>query len=139
MPNVGTGQSFAKAAKKIAKAASAMKTQSATALRMIAEEIMTDVKASRPGAGVPRDTGILAGSGRVSGPFPTAQGAEVELSFGNAAAWYALIQHENLFYHHDVGEARYLVRGVERWKPGQAMQALKENYKAALAAIGRRP
>ena len=31
-----------------------------------------------------------------------------EIGFGGAAQEYALIQHENLFYYHDVGEAKFL-------------------------------
>ncbi len=80
--------------------------------RVSGETIMTDIKASRPGAGVPRKDGILAGSGRVAGPDK--EGA-VELSFGGAAAPYALRQHEELAWRHKLGEARYLVRGVERF------------------------
>lgn len=107
---------------------------------MIGEEIMADVKASRPGAGVPRDTGVLASTGRVDGPAPTPLGPFVELSFGGAAAQYALAQHEILTYHHKVGEARYLVRGMERWKPGgsAAMEAMRQNAQAGLDAVARR-
>ena len=107
-------------------------------LRMIGEEIMLDVKASRPGAGVPRDTGVLAGTGRVEGPVMVGKMPTVELSFGGAAADYALIQHEVLTYRHKVGEARYLVRGIERWTPDSsaAMAAIKANAAAGLRAAG---
>lgn len=84
-------------------------------LRIIGEEIMTDAKASLPGRGVPRDLGTLAASGRVEGPRGD---GTVLLSFGDAASPYALIQHENLSYRHELGEPRYLVRAVDRWAPG---------------------
>jgi hypothetical protein len=134
-----TQASFRAAAKRIKVASRNLGVSTGQGLRMIGEEIMTDVKASRPGAGVPRDTGALAGTGRVEGPVPTPFGPVVELSFGGAAAPYALPQHEILTYRHKVGEARYLVRGMERWKPGgsAAMDALRENAAAGLAAAGR--
>jgi hypothetical protein len=80
-------------------------------VRVLGEQIMTDVKTTRPGAGVPRDEGILAGSGTVDGPDQT---GKVDLSFGGAAAPYALRQHEDLTLRHTIGEARYLIRGLER-------------------------
>jgi len=126
-----TRRSFRKAAEAIEDYARTYKKRIPSGIRIIGEEVMTDVKASRPGKGVPRDRGDLAGSGRVEGPDGN---DEVTLSFGGAAAPYALVQHERLDYHHDVGEARYLVRGIERWKPyGKAsMEALKANAEAAI-------
>lgn len=104
-------------------------------LRLIGEEIMTDVKASRAGAGVPVDKGILRSTGRVSGP----KNNEVELSFGGAAAPYALKQHEDTSLSHRVGEARYLVRGVERWTPdgSQAIRALQAQAQQAAEEAAR--
>lgn len=103
--------------------------------RVVGEEIMTDVKASRPGAGVPRDEGTLAASGKVTGPKPAGPIA-VYLTFGNSAAPYAMRQHEDLTYRHPLGEARYLVRGVERWEPnGSAATAALAAQAAALIAI----
>jgi hypothetical protein len=104
-------------------------------LRVVGETIMTDVKASRSGAGVPRDTGALAASGRVSGP--SASGA-VDLTFGGAAAPYALRQHEELSYRHPVGEARYLVRGVERFASSRGpVEALRKNAAEGIAKAER--
>lgn len=84
----------------------------ASGVLMSGETIMTDIKASRSGAGVPKKDGILAASGRVG--RVTKEGA-VHLRFGGAAAPYALRQHEELAWRHRLGEARYLVRGVERF------------------------
>lgn len=80
--------------------------------RVGGEMIMTDVKASRPGQGVPRDKGTLGNSGRVSGPDNKGR---VALTFGGASAPYALFQHEVTKLLHKLGEARYLIRGVERF------------------------
>jgi hypothetical protein len=98
--------------------------ENVSGLRVVGETIMTDVKAARPGAGVPVDTGALRSSGRVTGP---SHNGVVTLSFGGAAAPYALRQHEDLAYRHKLGEARYLVRGLERWEAGQNPEdALRE-------------
>lgn len=113
--SAATKQEFKRAALKIDKLASGMAQKTPDAVRMIGEDIMFDVKASRPGAGVPVDTGVLRSSGQVEGP--TGIKGDVILSFGGAAAPYALVQHENTQFAHKVGEARYLVRGVERWQP----------------------
>ncbi len=127
-----TQSSFRAAAKKIMLAARNIGRTTPKGLRLIGEEVMTDVKASAPGHGVPVDTGALRASGAVDQPEPML----IELSFGSAAVPYALEQHENMQYHHTVGEPRYLVRGLERWKPGgsQAMAALKTNADEAIKA-----
>lgn len=129
-----TRDSFNAAAKKIADAMREVGNEVSPTLLAVGEEIMTDVKASRPGHGVPVDKGTLRGSGRVTGPAGHRFRPFVTLSFGGAAAPYALIQHEVVTFKHTVGEPRYLVRGMERWKPGgsPAWLALQKNAKAAL-------
>lgn len=104
-------------------------------LRLIGEEIMTDVKASRANRGVPVDKGILRATGRVKGPT----NGEVELSFGGAAAPYALKQHEDTSLAHTVGEARFLIRATERWTPdgSSAIRALQANARAAARVAQR--
>lgn len=133
-----TVRSFRAAAKKIAQYMQTLSKDRPAALYKIGEEIMTDVKASRPGHGVPVRRGTLRSTGRVTLLSADEKHPQVELSFGGAAAPYALIQHEVTTYHHKVGEARYLVRGVERWKPGSsvALQSIKENAKAGVKAVG---
>lgn len=111
-----TMRSFRKAAANINKAAKQFGADFGPALRAIGEEIMTDVKDSRPGHGVPVKDGHLRSSGTVKGPTGDVKTPEVSLTFGGAAAPYALMQHEVLRFRHKVGEARYLVRGLERWK-----------------------
>lgn len=138
--NVGTSRSYRKAARRVSEWAQKCAEGLGPGLRIAGEEIMTDVKASRPGHGVPRDEGTLASSGRVTGPTPDKATPEVELSFGGAAAPYALVQHERDDFRHTVGESRYLVRGVERWKPGgsAAMTAIRANAEAARRRIEKK-
>lgn len=110
-------------------------------LRVVGESIMTDVKASSPGRGVPRDTGALARSGRVTGPVGSETNPRVRLSFGGASAPYALRQHETLTYRHEVGEARYLVRGVERFAEkglDAAREGLEANARIGLEKAAKR-
>lgn len=141
---ISTEQSFNAAAKKIRRYAKEMDKVVPSGLRAIGEEIMTDVKASRPGRGVPRRFGHLAGTGTVTGGGKMARtgrlgDARVQLTFGGTAAPYALVQHENLNLRHSLGEARYLVRGMHRWKPGNsaAINALVQNSDRAIRAAAR--
>lgn len=129
-----TAKSFRAAAARISSAARLINKDFGSGLLLIGNEIMTDVKSSRPGHGVPVDKGILRASGRADGPEQGSRGPRVTLSFGGAAAPYALVQHEVLTYRHTVGEARYLVRGLQRWRPGGsvAMEALKMNVRLAI-------
>lgn len=113
------------AARKLERVATFVTRAHAQGLRMEAEKILADVKASRPGHGVPVDTGTLRDSGQVHGPT---EDGKVVIGFGGQAQDYALYQHERMDLRHRVGEARYLVRGVERW------MANPEAYKAALRA-----
>lgn len=132
--------SFRRAAKKIAEAAEKMVGDQGKNLRMIGEEIMTDVKASAPGHGVPVDSGALRSTGKVDGPLGSKAEPEVVLGFGDAAVKYALIQHERTDYHHPVGESRYLVRGLERWRPGgsAAVAAIRKNAQEGIRAVGEK-
>jgi hypothetical protein len=120
-----TERQFAAGARKLERLHKGINDKVPSGLRMIGEEIMLDSKASRPGKGVPVDKGILRASGRVEGPMDD----EVHLSYGGAAAPYALVQHEDTSLHHNIGEARYLTRAVERWSPNGA------SARAALAEL----
>lgn len=105
-------------------------------VRVAGEEIMTDVKATRQGSGVPVDTGALRGSGIVTGPDGR---GKVSLTFGGSAAPYALRQHEDMTLRHNLGEARYLVRALERWARGfRPVHALREAAQAAVRRARRR-
>lgn len=125
-----TKMSFAKAARKLEEYYAGLGKPIASGLRQIGEEIIADVRVSRPGRGVPRDEGALASTLDVEQPASNV----VLLVAGGPAAEYAIVQHERMDYHHDVGEARYLVRGAERWKPdGSAAIAALSDQAAALA------
>lgn len=129
-----TRRNFDRAARKMRRLAKRMKKPIGQVVFQAATEIVTDVSAPRPGKGVPRELGDLARSARVAQPDAKNR---VKVSYGGPAAPYALVQHERLDYSHDLGEARYLVRGVERWKPdgSAAVAALKANTQAAILAV----
>jgi hypothetical protein len=57
---------------------------------------------------VPVDTGVLRASGFVAPPERNGNHISVTLSYGGAADNYAVIQHENLEFHHKHGQAKYL-------------------------------
>lgn len=126
---------FAKAVRKLRRYEASLEEAVGSYLYSVGEEILTDVKASGPGRGVPVDTGTLRNSLRV-----VRQDEGVDLVAGGAAAPYALVQHERTDFRHTVGEPRYLVRGAERWTPGgsAAANALKRNaqFAAQRAAEG---
>jgi len=127
-----TRQNFKAAAAKIEAMAADFQRTVPSGLRIIGEEILTDVKSSRAGAGVPKDTGALASTGQVTGPDDR---GSVSISFGGVAAAYALVQHEKLSYIHPLGEARYLVRGVERWQSNGA--SVQKALKLMLLPVSR--
>lgn len=106
----------------------------AAGMRVGAEEIATDIRSSRPGRGVPKDEGILSASIGVRGP---SAGGVIEIYAGGSAAPYAVIQHERLDFNHRLGEARYLIRGVERWRPNgsSARRAWEEAFAAATVTV----
>ena len=112
-------RNLAEVQRKIETLARAGGEENVNGLRVIAETLMTDINASRPGHGIPVDTGAMRASGRVTGPDTS---GAVELSYGGAAAPYTLRQHEELSYRHPVGEARWLVRALERWATGHNVE-----------------
>jgi len=95
-----------------------------------ANRIMTEIKTV---PFVPIDTGALMGSGLVPPPEIDSRGATVIMGFGGPAAPYALIQHENLAYHHPVGQAKYLSEPVNRELP-----AIRKAVSTAVNAAVRR-
>lgn len=125
---------FLAAAAAIEELAKAGGEEAVKGMRVIGEKILADVRVSGPGKGVPRREGVLASTLRVKGP--DSKGV-VTLTAGGASAPYALAQHERLDYAHDKGEARYWVRGVERFARGQVSDPVKEMKAIADAAIER--
>lgn len=90
----------------------AIPKQAATALYMVAEEIMTDAKQNY----VPVVSGNLRGSGFVEQPKITPGKITVTLGFGGVAAPYAVTVHE---YPKAVGQGKnkYLTRPINAAAP----------------------
>lgn len=99
----------------------------------VAQEILTDIKASGPGIGVPVDEGTLRDSGRVVVTGPRT----LSIVFGGAAAPYALVQHEVTTIRHTVGEARYITRAVDRYRfdGSSALRAIRRQRFLAAARL----
>lgn len=125
---------FDRVRRKLKRMASEAGAETASGTRILAEHVLTDVKNSRPGRGVPKDRGTLANTGRATGP--DAEGV-VRITFGGAAAPYALAQHERTDYRHTLGEARYLVRGVERASDEKAPLRALEEVGEELVRLGK--
>jgi hypothetical protein len=89
------------------------------ALVLEAEIIMTDSKQNY----CPVKDGILKGSGHVE---VDENRVSVTLAYGGAAGAYAARQHEELDYHHTVGEAKYLEKPLMA-----AMPTLTKNLAVA--------
>lgn len=127
-----------KGLKKISRKIEAMRREAgdetASGLRILGEMVMTDVKNARPGAGVPKKTGNLMRSGDVTGPDTE---DVVRLTFGGSAAPYALVQHERKDYAHKLGEARYLIRGLERAAAGNLPEEALQEVADEVVRIGK--
>ena len=57
--------------------------------------------------------GTLRASGHVLKPVTEGRKISVDLVYGGAAEAYAVVQHEGLDFHHNVGQARYLASVLE--------------------------
>jgi hypothetical protein len=97
---------------KIAAALLTMRTQAADALYREAEVEMIESKKR-----CPRDTGTLYNSGHVQPPEDTKDGISVTMGYGGAAEDYAIVQHENLEFHHKVGQAKFLESVLQESAP----------------------
>lgn len=86
------------------------------AIRGIGETIMTDAKEHY----VPVKEGHLRDSGHVEGPVAAGDVDVLTLAFGGVTAPYADVQHENLEFHHTVGQAKFLEVPALRVVPGLA-------------------
>ena len=85
----------------------AVRRAAEAALYQAGSIIMTEAKQRAP-----VDVGTLRNSGYVT--LPRRQGGDtfVEAGFGGAAKAYAVRQHEELAYRHEVGEAKYLENAI---------------------------
>jgi len=87
------------------------------------EGVMADSKTNY----VPVDEGTLKTSGHVQLPKVGNGKIEVVLGYGGAAKAYALTQHENMTFHHTVGQAKYLSIPFKK-----ALSGLKDRLVIAL-------
>lgn len=90
------------------------------ALRAEAEIEMTEAKRRTPVL-----TGVLKGSGHVTGPTWRGREVTVELKFGGPAAPYAVAVHENLEAFHKNGEAKFLERPLMESAPHLAARVAR--------------
>jgi len=95
------------------------------ALRMEAEIEATEVKKRTPvytgptGPGKPIP-GLLRSSVHVEGPFREGHRIWAAVVAGGAAGAYAIPQHENLEFFHEVGQAKYLESVIMESRPFMA-------------------
>lgn len=80
----------------------------------VLKEVATEIKGVSQSR-CPVDTGTLKNSAVIKSDETK---YEVRVGYGGAASKYALIQHENLNYHHDVGQAKYLETAFTETIPG---------------------
>jgi hypothetical protein len=71
----------------------------------------------------PVDTGTLRGSAQVQREKET-----VTVGYGGAASSYSIDQHENLSYHHTVGQAKFLESAFDELK-GKLKDYIKASMK----------
>lgn len=116
------------------RAAADLSARTPQEIRLTAEQILTDVKTSSQGRGVPVDEGTLRDTGRVR----HLGGKRFAITFGGPAAPYALVQHERLDFRHEIGEARYLVRGLERWARGTVGDLMQRTQDMPTEVLRRR-
>jgi hypothetical protein len=100
--------------RKLEQAAADLQKRQVTALRQEAEIEMKESKKRCPvysparGEYVDHVGGTLRASGHVEPVEQRGGKTSVNLVYGGAAEAYAIVQHEELDYHHNVGQAKYL-------------------------------
>ena len=72
-----------------------------------------------------RGGGTLRASGHVQRPVRSGRKISVTLAYGGAAEDYAIIQHEELDYHHEVGQAKYLESVLNESAPHMAARVAR--------------
>ena len=73
----------------------------------------------------PVRTGVLKGSGHVTGPIWHGRDVTVELKFGGPAAPYAVAVHEGVDVFHKNGEAKFLERPLMESAPHLAARVAR--------------
>lgn len=82
------------------------------ALRLVAESKRTIVVKRTP-----KDVGTLRNTVHVEGPEEDGNTLRVSIVAGGPAAPYAIVQHENLDYHHTEGQAKYIESVILESRP----------------------
>ena len=103
-----------------------------TALYQAGSIIMTEAKERAP-----VDIGTLRNSGYVTLPVTRGGDTFVEAGFGGAAKAYAVVQHEELSYVHETGEAKYLENAINA-KEDEVRERIRRITDHALTS-GRAP
>lgn len=82
---------------------------------------------------VPYEEGDLHDSGEVDRPETTGGKVAVRLHYGDATVDYALIQHENLDYHHPQGgQAKFLEVPLHAWAEGGPQEVVSRALRRAV-------
>ena len=109
-----------------------------TALYQAGSIIMTEAKHRAPVNKDPKVTGgTLRNSGYVTLPVTRGGDTFVEAGFGGAAKAYAVVQHEELSYVHETGEAKYLENAINA-KEDEVRERIRRITDHALTS-GRAP
>ena len=124
--------------RRLGQAATDLQKRQMTALRQEAEIEMKESKkrcpvySPRRGEYVDHIGGTLRASGHVQPVKQWLGKTSVNLVYGGAAEDYAIVQHETLDYHHNVGQAKFLESVLMESQPymGARIAArMKENLK----------
>ena len=96
----------------------------AAAIYQEAQIEMTESKRRCPVSPLPAPAGVVPGtlrnSGQVGRPARQGNNISVTLAYGGAAEDYAIVQHENLDFHHTTGQAKFLESVLNESRPYMA-------------------
>jgi len=96
----------------------------AAAMYQEAQIEMTESKRRCPVSPLPAPKGVVPGtlrdSGQVARPDRRGKHISVTMSYGGAAEDYAVVQHENLDFHHTTGQAKFLESVINESRPYMA-------------------
>lgn len=96
----------------------------ANAMYQEAQIEMTESKRRCPVSPLPAPKGVIPGtlrdSGKVARPERKGTHISVTMGYGGAAEDYAVVQHENLDFHHTTGQAKFLESVINESRPYMA-------------------
>lgn len=97
---------------RIPQVSSEVRAAMAQGLYALGTDTMTNAKKRTP-----VDTGALIASGTTHLPQVSGSSVSVNLTFGGAAASYAIYVHEMVHLYHAIGEAKFLEKAVIEMQP----------------------